>query len=275
MKEGDKLKQAKVIAVCNQKGGVGKTTTTVNLGIGLANQGKEVLICDMDPQSDATASLGWKQPDEIESTLANLLISNPEQATSLESSILHHIEGVDLLPANIDLSATELHLVNAMCREAILKNTLACIKKDYDYILIDCPPALGMLTINSLVAADSVIIPVQAQYLPAKGMTQLLKTIHDVKRNINPNLSIEGVVLTLVDGRTNLSRQIAGFLRENYGSHIHIFNSQIPMGIKVAESVSQGKSIYAYKADSPVAKAYESLTKEVLHGRQRTKEQER
>ncbi|MCP1110919.1 ParA family protein [Ohessyouella blattaphilus] len=269
------MKQAKVIAVCNQKGGVGKTTTTINLGIGLANQGKKVLICDMDPQSDTTASLGWKQPDELDSTLANLLISDTSQATTIESAILHHEEGIDLLPANIDLSATELHLVNAMCREAILKNTIADVKDNYDYVLIDCPPALGMLTINSLVAADSVIIPVQAQYLPAKGMTQLLRTIHDVKRNIKPNLSIEGVVLTLVDGRTNLSRQVIGFLRENYGTHIHIFNSQIPMGVKVAESVSQGKSIYAYKAYSPVAIAYESLTKEVLHGRERSKEQER
>lgn len=172
------MKDTEVIAICNQKGGVGKTTTAVNLGIGLATSGKKVLLVDSDPQSDLTASLGWKNTDNLESTITTELLKviKDEQLIPGEG-ILHHKEGVDVLPSNIDLSQLELGLVNAMSRENVLKNYLNQVKNNYDYVIIDCMPSLGMLTLNALTAADKVIIPVQAQYLPAKGMMQLLKTV--------------------------------------------------------------------------------------------------
>ena len=164
---------AKTIAICNQKGGVGKTTTTLNLGVGLARQGKRVLLCDADPQSDLTAALGWNG-DTLEKSLGRLMyLATQEYKPIVQDTIIHHPEGVDLIPSNLDLSSMESQLVNAMSREKILSNLLKTVKKDYDYILIDCMPSLGMITINALTAADSVIIPVQAQFLPAKGMTQL------------------------------------------------------------------------------------------------------
>ena len=260
-------RNCRIIALANQKGGTGKTTTTVNLGVGLVRQGKRVLLVDADPQGDLTTCLGWQDQDTLPATLATLM----EQAirddpVEVPMALLHHRESVDLLPSNIELSAMEMALVTAMSREFTLKEVLSQVRSRYDYILIDCMPSLGMVTINALAAADSVIIPVQAQYLPAKGMTQLLRTIGKVKRQINPNLRVDGVLLTLVDNRTHLARQTAETLRENYGSVLRIYQSQIPLAVKAAEVSAAGKSIYAYDPSSKVAGAYESFTKEVLYG---------
>lgn len=183
--------------------------------------------------------------------------------------ILHHDEGVDLIPANLELSAMEFNLVNAMSRETTLRTYLNEVKHDYDYILIDCMPSLGMVTLNALSAADSVIVPVQAQYLPAKGMTQLLQTVARVKRYINPSLKIDGMLLTLVDNRTNLAKSTVDALRDNFGSHIKLYKTAIPIAVKAAEVSSKGKSIYAYDKNSKAATAYAEFTKEVLSDAQK------
>ena len=259
------MSNCKVIAICNQKGGVGKTTTTVNLGVGLAMQGKRVLLFDADPLGDLTTSLGWQDSDNLNITLASKLIDVIKESNNNPlSGILHHIEGVDLLPSNLELSAMEFNLVNAMSRETTLKTYLNEVKSNYDYVLIDCMPSLGMITLNALSAADSVIIPVQAQFLPAKGMTQLLQTVSRVKKYINPKLNIEGILLTIVDNRTNLAKSTQEALRVNFGNRIKIYKTQIPSGIKAAETSSKGKSIYAYEPNSSVSKAYTEFTKEVL-----------
>ena len=263
----------KTIAICNQKGGVGKTTSTVNLGIGLAMQGKKVLLVDADPQGDLTTCLGWSDTDNLNNTLSDKMMEVVQgKENNPFNGILHHKEGVDLMPSSSDLFDFEISLVTAMNREVILKSYLSEVKDKYDYILIDCSPSLGMMTLNSLSAADSVIIPVQAHYLPAKCMTQLLRTVNKVKRHINPNLKIDGILLTIVDNRTNLAKSTVDALRENFGSHIRIFKSQIPMAVKAAEVASKGKSIYAYEPNSTVSKAYTEFTKEVLADGDRKKE---
>ncbi len=255
----------RVIAIANQKGGVGKTTTTSNLGIGLAKQGKRVLLIDADAQGSLTASLGFTEPDKLEETLATVMtnIINDEEIEP-DYGILKHDEGIDLMPGNIELSGLEVSLVNVMSRELVLRSYIERVRAAYDYILIDCMPSLGMITINVFACADSILIPVQAAYLPVKGLEQLIKTIGKVKRQINPKLAIEGILLTMVDSRTNYARDISALLVEAYGSRVRIFENSIPMSVRAAETSAEGVSIYRHDPKGKVAGAYQSLTKEVL-----------
>ena len=255
----------KVISVVNQKGGVAKSTTTLNLGVGLVRQGKKVLLIDADPQGSFTASLGYVEPDDIGTTLATIMMNiiNDEEIAE-EEGILHHEEQVDLLPANIELSALEVTMSNVMSRELIMKEYIDTMRSRYDYILIDCMPSLGMMTINALVASDTVLIPVQAAYLPVKGLQQLIRTISMVKKRLNRKLTIQGILLTMVDFRTNYAKDIASRVRETYGSKISIFENVIPLSVKVAEASAEGKSIYCHCPKGKVSMAYENLTQEVL-----------
>ena len=258
------MSECKTIAICNQKGGVGKTTTALNLGAGLAKAGKRVLLVDCDPQSDLTSALGI-EGERLEKSLGSLMYQVTQDSRPIvRDTIIHHEEGMDLIPSNLDLSSMVSLLVNAMSREKVLASILKDVKKDYDYILIDCMPSLGMVTINALTAADSVIIPVQAQYLPAKGMTQLLKSINMVRTHTNEGLNVAGIVMTLVDSRTNLAKEVISTIRTNYGLMLRIFDTQIPVAVKAAEATKAGKSIFAYDAGSKPAIAYEQLTKEVM-----------
>ena len=266
------MSECKVIAIANQKGGVGKTTTTFNLGVALKNQGKRVLVVDADPQGDLTTYMGYNE-SELKTTLAQLMESVIyDSQLDTKQAILNNAEGIDLIPSDLDLSATEAMLVNAMSREVTLRTILNNVKKDYDYVLIDCMPSLGMLTINALSCSDKVVIPVQEHFLAAKGMGHLLKTVSRVKRTINPNLEVGGILLTLVNKRTNLSKETIQDLKETYGRAIKLYDTQIPLAVKTAESTSRGKSIFKYDKNSKVATAYEEFAKEVLaDDRQRQK----
>jgi chromosome partitioning protein len=256
----------KVIAIANQKGGVGKTTTAVNLGAGLAAQGKKVLLIDADPQASLTLSLGYREPDKIEHTITDIIsrVVN-EEDIPCGFGILKHSENLDLLPSNIGLSGAEVSLVNAMSRELILKVYMEEVRADYDFILIDCMPSLGILTVNALACADSILIPVQAAYLPVKGLQQLIKTIYTIQRRLNPALKIEGVLLTMVDRRTVYAKDIAEEVNEVYGKTINVFQIEIPMSVRAAEISAVAKSIYEYDPKGKAASAYSSLTKEVLN----------
>ena len=252
-------------ALCSQKGGVGKTTICVNLAVGLAKAGKKVLVIDNDPQGSMTASLGYHNPDELPITLATILTKIVEDELFENTlGILHHQEGIDLIPANIELSGMEVSLVNIMSRELVLKQYIERMREEYDYILIDCMPSLGMLTINALASVDAVIIPVQAAYLPVKGLEQLIRTIGKVRRQLNKQLKIGGILITMVDNRTNYARDISDLIFDTYGNQIKIFPQSIPFSVRAAEISAEGISIFEHDPKGKVAAAYWQMTQEVL-----------
>lgn len=257
----------KVIAIANQKGGCGKTTTTVNLAAALVEQGKKVCIIDADPQGSCTSSLGYIQPDDIKVTLASILMDIiNEEPLDLGEGILKHEEGMLLIPANIELAGLEVALISVMSREMILRAFIEEIRDWYDYILIDCMPSLGMLTINALVAADSVIIPCQTSYLPVKGLQQLLSTISKVKRQLNRKLHVEGILLTMVDMRNTYTRDMIAKVHETYGEdpNVGTFATYIPRSVRAEETCAEGVSIFKTRPGCKIAIAYRGLAKEVV-----------
>lgn len=248
----------KVLSLVNQKGGVGKTTTAVSLASYIGKKKKKVLVIDLDPQANATSGLGIEK-SELENTTYDVLINDcPVEDVILESSALN----VDIIPTNINLAGAEVELVNAISRENILKSAIADIRDDYDYIIIDCPPSLGLLTINALTASDGIIIPIQGEYYALEGLSQLVETINIVKKKLNPDIEIIGVVLTMFDMRTQLSKQVREEVEEYFKKKV--FKTVIPRNVRLAEAPSHGLAISDYDKSSKGAKAYESLAAEVL-----------
>ena len=251
----------RVIAIANQKGGVAKTTTAMNLGVGLDNKGNKVLLIDNDPQASLSICLGYREPDNLELTIVDVIekIVNEEDIPE-GFAILHHSENLDLLPSNIGLSAAEVSLVNVMSRELVLKDYIEQIKDQYSYIIIDCMPSLGVMTVNALACADTCLIPCAAAFLPVKGLQALLKTIYTVKRRLNSKLEIEGILLTMVDKRTNYAKEIIAEVNAVYGKSLRVLPTEIPLSIRATETSAMSKSIYEYDPKGKVAGAYMELT---------------
>ena len=249
----------RIIAVANQKGGVGKTTTSINLASSLAAKGKTVLVVDTDPQGNTTSGFGIEK-NELENTIYELILS---ECSIKECVIKDVIPGVSIIPSNVNLAATEIELIGVDRKEFILKREVEWIKDGYDYIIIDCPPSLNMLTINAMTTADSVLVPIQCEYYALEGLSQLIHTVNLVKERLNPDLEMEGVVFTMYDSRTNLSMQVV----ENVKSHLNqkVFNTVIPRNIRLAEAPSYGMPINMYDAKSAGAEAYMLLADEVIN----------
>ena len=257
---------AKIICFANQKGGVGKTMSTAAVSVELKNRGFKVLCVDFDPQGNLTTSFGVREAEKLERTVSTELSAIIEDGGSdAKEALIRDLEGVSLLPSNLALSGMEVALVNVMSRETVLKELLSAFKDDFDYILIDCSPSLGMLTINALVAADMVISPAQPAYLSLIGLQQLIRTIGRVKKSLNPGLDIGGVLLTMVDERTNYTKDIISLLTESYGSKIRIFETHIPYSVRAAETSAAGKSIFLHDPKGKVALAYRSFVSELLN----------
>ncbi len=258
---------ARIIAVANQKGGVGKTTSTLNLGAALHEQGQRVLLVDLDPQASLTMSLGI-DPESLSQTLYNAILATVDESDTptLADIIMPTTAGVALAPANIELSAAELDLNKATMGETILRDMLETVQDAYDFILIDCPPSLGLLTVNALSAAHEVMIPLQADYLALKGVNLLVKTITTVQRKINRDLRIAGVFATMADTRTLHAREVLTSVEKILAGRVHIFTPMIKMNVRLKEAPINGESILTYASDSNVAQAYRELAKEVLHG---------
>ena len=265
------MKNCKEIAITNQNGEVGKTTTAVNLGVGLASSGKKVLLVDADPHGSLFFCLCVKNIDELNVSLSSLMQSVIDDEKPPGNAIITQPEGVDLLPSNIELSGMETGLFNVMSREYVLKNAIDGMKKNYDYILIDCMPSLGMMTVNALVAADSVIIPSQPNFLSTKGLNLLLRSISKISRQLNPTLKIYENILTMIEKQTNNAKAIISSLRSSVGENIRVFNSEIPFSVRAAECSLSGESIFSHDKNGKVAAAYEALTKEVTEIEERAK----
>lgn len=248
----------KKIAIVNQKGGVGKSTTAVNLGAGLAEKNNKVLIIDIDPQGNASSGLGIEK-SKVEYTVYDLLI---ESEPALKAVLKTDNDNLDIIPANIELAGAEIELVSIMSRESRLKKSLVKITDKYDYIIIDCPPSLGLLTLNALTAADSVMVPIQCEYYALEGLGQLMNTIELVRKNLNSDLRIEGVLMTMYDARTNLSEQVIDEVKEYFSDLV--FESIIPRNVRLSEAPSFGKPILDYSSNSKGAKAYRQLAEEVI-----------
>lgn len=270
------MSNCKVIALTNQKGGVGKTTTAVNLGVSLAKQGNKVLLIDADAQANLTMALGYNRPDELPVTLSTI-VQNIMDKTPYDAhrGILHHSEGIDLIPSTIELSGNEAAIIGAKNRDTILTTHINEVRKNYDYVLIDCMPSLGMITINALAAADSVIIPTQPHFFSAKGLEQLLRSVSMVRRNINPKLRIDGILMTMAMPRTNITKEVMETVRSAYGQKIKVFDTVIPFSIRAVEATAEGKSIFAYDKSGKVAAAYEQFGKEVADIGEKQRKQNR
>lgn len=257
-------RRGRVIAVANQKGGVGKTTTAVNLGVGLARRGKRVLLVDLDPQGNLTYALGWRDKASLPVTIAtHFNAAMGDGGLSPMEGMLHSGEGVDLMPSNLSLAATELAMVSVMCREMLLSGWVEDVRAGYDYVLLDCGPSLGMLTVNALAAADSVLVPLEAQYMPLEGMGDLFKSVERVRRKMNPGLELEGILVTLYDARTTMAKGIHREISAEYGDSVNVFGCAIPASSKLAEAPAAGKSIFGYDRHGRGAVAYDEVAKEV------------
>lgn len=249
----------RIIAIANQKGGVGKTTTSINLSASLAAKGKKVLVIDTDPQGNTTSGFGIEK-NELENTIYELILGECSIRDCIISNI---IKNVSVVPSNVNLAAAEIELIGVDKKEYILKNEVDYVKNDYDFIIIDCPPSLNMLTINSMTTADSVLVPIQCEYYALEGLSQLMHTIDLVKERLNPNLEMEGVVFTMYDARTNLSLQVVESVKNNLNQKV--YKSIIPRNVRLAEAPSYGMPITKYDKRSTGAESYRLLAEEVIH----------
>lgn len=257
------MSKCRIVALCNQKGGVGKTTTALNLGVGLAKTGKRVLLIDSDPQGSLTAALGWKNTDGLDITLSTIygMLLDDKLPNSQEYGILHNDEGVDLMPSDIMLSGTEMALMSSMCRESHLKRYIDFVQDNYDYILIDCLPTLSILVQNALTAATDVLIPTQAQFLSTKGLSQLLHTISQVRKGLNANLKLDGILFTMVESRVVTSKALIEMLREQYD--FGVLNTVIPKAVRFQDASLNGVSIFKEDKNGKGSQAFDALVQEI------------